>query len=205
MKSFTIFEEYYDLITLLNDKDQQELLLAIVKFMFEDIEPVLNEKQTKIFKNLRRPLEVSKNKSKCKQNKTKTKSNKNQKEIKKETKQNQNEVSDSSFVTKSMSMSMSNKSMSKFKKPNIEEIEEYCKERNNGINANTFYDFYESKGWKVGNQPMKNWQACIRTWEKRNKPEKQEDLPDWWDKGIEKEVLSEKENNELKEMISKYE
>ncbi len=57
----------------------------------------------------------------------------------------------------------------KFEKPTVEEIKEYCKERNNKINANQFYDFYESKDWKVGNQKMKNWQACIRTWEVRDK------------------------------------
>lgn len=59
----------------------------------------------------------------------------------------------------------------KFKKPSIEEIEEYCKERNNNVNAEAFYNFYESKGWKVGNQSMKNWKACIITWEKRTKKE----------------------------------
>lgn len=56
-----------------------------------------------------------------------------------------------------------------FKKPSIEEIQKYCNERNNGINANAFYDFYESKNWYVGKNKMKNWQACVRTWEQRQK------------------------------------
>ena len=56
----------------------------------------------------------------------------------------------------------------RFSKPTIEEIDEYCKERNNNINGTIFYDFYESKGWKVGNTPMKDWKACVRTWEKKN-------------------------------------
>ena len=50
-------------------------------------------------------------------------------------------------------------------KPSIEEIKSYCLERNNGIDAE---QFYESKGWLVGKSKMKNWQAAIRTWEKRN-------------------------------------
>lgn len=54
-----------------------------------------------------------------------------------------------------------------FIKPMVEEIEAYCKERNNTVNAQTFWDFYESKGWKVGNQSMKDWKACVRTWEQR--------------------------------------
>ena len=54
-----------------------------------------------------------------------------------------------------------------FKKPTIEEINKYCGERNNGINAEAFYDFYESKNWYVGKNKMSDWKACVRTWEKR--------------------------------------
>ena len=53
------------------------------------------------------------------------------------------------------------------KKPSIEEIKQYCLQRNNGIDAEQFFDFYESKNWYVGKNKMKNWQAAIRTWEKR--------------------------------------
>ena len=53
------------------------------------------------------------------------------------------------------------------KKPSIDEIKQYCLERNNGIDAEQFFDFYESKNWYVGKNKMKNWQAAIRTWEKR--------------------------------------
>jgi len=54
-----------------------------------------------------------------------------------------------------------------FKKPEVNDIKEYCLERNNGIDSETFFDFYESKDWLVGKNKMKNWKACIRTWEKR--------------------------------------
>lgn len=59
----------------------------------------------------------------------------------------------------------------RFFKPSIEEIENYCKERSNKVNAQRFYDFYESKGWKVGSQSMKDWKACVRTWEQRENGE----------------------------------
>lgn len=89
MNGFTIYKEYYELITLLTEREQQELLLAITKFMFEDIEPTLNDKQTKIFNNLRRPLKKSKKRSKCG---SITKSNENQEENEIETKENQKEI-----------------------------------------------------------------------------------------------------------------
>ena len=55
----------------------------------------------------------------------------------------------------------------RFKKPTVNEIAEYCIERKNNIDAETFYDFYESKDWKIGKNKMKSWKACVRTWEKR--------------------------------------
>lgn len=61
------------------------------------------------------------------------------------------------------------KEKKRFCKPTIEEIQLYCEERNNNVDATTFYDFYESKGWKVGTTPMKDWKACVRTWENKNK------------------------------------
>lgn len=59
----------------------------------------------------------------------------------------------------------------RFEKPTVEEIEAYCKERKNDIDAQAFFDFYESKGWKVGAAKMKDWRASVRTWEQRRKTE----------------------------------
>ena len=57
----------------------------------------------------------------------------------------------------------------RFKPPTVQEVQDYCNERQNGIQAYTFVNFYQSKGWKVGNQPMKDWKAAVRTWEQKNK------------------------------------
>ena len=57
----------------------------------------------------------------------------------------------------------------RFKPPTVQEVQEYCNERQNGIQAYTFVNFYQSKGWKVGNQPMIDWRAAVRTWEQKNK------------------------------------
>lgn len=56
----------------------------------------------------------------------------------------------------------------KFQKPALSEVQDYCSERNNGINAERFVDYYEAKGWKIGNSPMKDWKAAVRTWEQKN-------------------------------------
>ena len=60
-----------------------------------------------------------------------------------------------------------------FKKPTVVDIAEYCIERNNSVDAEKFYDYYSSNGWKVGKNPMKDWKASVRTWEKNNTQEKE--------------------------------
>ena len=53
--------------------------------------------------------------------------------------------------------------------PMISEVENYCLKRKNNIEAESFINFYDSKGWMVGKNKMKDWRACIRTWEMREK------------------------------------
>ena len=57
----------------------------------------------------------------------------------------------------------------RFSPPSVEEVAEYCRERKNSVDPERFVDFYASKGWKVGAQPMRDWKASVRTWEKRDK------------------------------------
>lgn len=54
----------------------------------------------------------------------------------------------------------------RFEKPTLSQITQYCLERNNNVNAEQFYDYYESNGWKVGKNAMKDWKAAVRTWER---------------------------------------
>lgn len=54
----------------------------------------------------------------------------------------------------------------RFIKPTVEEVRAYCRERNNNVDAERFVDYYEANGWKVGKNPMKDWKATVRTWEK---------------------------------------
>ena len=56
----------------------------------------------------------------------------------------------------------------RFEKPTLSEIKAYCIERGNKVDAQHFFDYYESNGWRVGKNSMKNWQAAVRTWEKNS-------------------------------------
>ena len=71
-----------------------------------------------------------------------------------------------------------------FKPPTAEEVKAYCIERGNNVDVDAFIDFYESKGWYVGKNKMKDWKAAVRNWE-RNRASKsvqsKEGRLDWID------------------------
>jgi hypothetical protein len=54
----------------------------------------------------------------------------------------------------------------RFKPPTKEEVQAYCFERNNQVDAERFIDYYTANGWCVGKNKMKDWKAAVRTWEK---------------------------------------
>ena len=59
----------------------------------------------------------------------------------------------------------------RFKKPTVEDVSLYCQSRNNLVDAEKFFDFYSSNGWRVGKNAMKDWKAAVRTWEKNSTTE----------------------------------
>ena len=63
----------------------------------------------------------------------------------------------------------------RFSPPTVDEVQEYCQSRSNGIDPEAFVAFYASKGWKVGRTPMKDWKQAVITWEKRRKQEGEEE------------------------------
>lgn len=56
----------------------------------------------------------------------------------------------------------------RFVKPTVEEIRAYITEKGYNVDAEYFYDFYESKGWVIGKSPMKDWRASVRTWVRKS-------------------------------------
>ncbi len=70
----------------------------------------------------------------------------------------------------------------RFTPPSVDEVSDYCDQRNKGVDPQTFIDFYQAKGWMVGKNKMKDWKACVRTWEtnrkQRSKPRKEGTIKD---------------------------
>ena len=61
-------------------------------------------------------------------------------------------------------------------KPTLTEVQSYCDERNNGVDPQLFIDYYETNGWVQGRarKPIKDWRACVRTWERNTTKQKVE-------------------------------
>ena len=81
----------------------------------------------------------------------------------------------------------------RFEKPTLSQITQYCLERNNNVNAEQFYDYYESNGWKVGKNSMKDWKACVRTWERNG-----------YDRPIKKKNNKQDALNDMRDLMNEY-
>lgn len=97
------------------------------------------------------------------------------------------------------------KTNKKFVPPTLEEIENYCKEKNYNIDTQFFYEYFTEGNWvdSKGNK-VKNWKQKIITWSKGKKTENKPIKNEWFDKKIEKEELSQEEEEEMKSILNKY-
>ena len=69
------------------------------------------------------------------------------------------------------SLDKNRKEYKRFSPPSVEEVTEYVDEKQYNVDPESFIAFYESNGWKVGKNPMKDWKAAVRTWHGRHKEE----------------------------------
>lgn len=92
-----------------------------------------------------------------------------------------------------------------FTKPTVEEIAEYCLERQNNINPKNFFTYYDVADWKDTNgKPVKNWKQRIISWENKEEPTlnvKPKNVPGWVGQEIEEKKASEEEIKALEELL----
>jgi hypothetical protein len=82
------------------------------------------------------------------------------------------DITDTVSVTDTVSDTVSDtKKTKRFTPPTVEEVQDYIDEKNYHVDAESFVNFYASKGWMVGKNKMVNWRSSVATWEKRNKKE----------------------------------
>ena len=195
MKSFVFYADWYNAIKILDDNVRLEIYDAIMDNVFGSgnlnlseqaniamlfIKPQL-DRDTSKWLEIKKKREESGRKggiSKSKQNIAIAKfAKQNKQNLANEADNNNINVNVDNNVVKeeNIDTNVSNKKSSKsFVPPTLEEVESYIREKGYYFDAETFVSFYESKGWMVGKNKMKDWKAACRTWE-NSRREKAED------------------------------
>lgn len=124
-----------------------------------------------LLESFRDQLDEDREKYKAKCARTqKINSERNRNEVETKSKRNRTEVESDIDIDidskERVSKDTPKKAHPRFAPPTVAEVAEYCRERQNTVDPQTFVDFYASKGWMVGKSPMKDWKACVRTWER---------------------------------------
>ena len=182
-EAFTVFEKFGDVCAELEESDRKELIYAINMYGMFGVEVELPYMLKALFISLKEDIDNSKamraRGSKGGRPKGKQRVSESEKpEVSEDDEPVVSEscepmVSDDSENSESQSnpnQSKPNQSKPKvrrFTPPSVDEVREYCSEKGYTFDPEAFVAFYESKGWKVGRNPMKSWQAACTTWQKR--------------------------------------
>lgn len=194
-ESFVFYASFYEAIKELPEETQLELYTAICKYSLygelPDLSPVSRALFTVIKPNIdtataRYIASVENGKKGGRPPKAQTQPKPSENPAKPnnnpditQTKPSENlsvdvNVNDNDNVNANVESKAAKPQSSRFTPPTLAEVQAYCRERNNGIDAEQFIAFYSAKGWKIGSSKMKDWKAAVITWEKRekSKPEK---------------------------------
>lgn len=171
---FTFYRSYYEALKSLPKKEREPVLMAIIAYALDGESPALSGVGSAIFSLVKPTLDTGRKKAESgKQGGSKTKANDKQTATEKEKegeREKEKEKEDDSPISPlcvSPPSAEPTPAPKKFRPPTVGEVLAYCRERGNAVDPGRFVDFYESKGWKVGNQPMKDWKAAVRTWERQ--------------------------------------
>lgn len=168
MKYLKVFVDFADKIELLGDAERGRLFTAMLEYASSGAEPDLRGNERFIWPTAKSEIDRQSEsyKARCETNRNNAASRYDSQRFvtsRSDSHQDQDQDKDKD----------KDKENARAHRPTVEEVAAYCRERGNRVDAERFVDFYASKGWKVGNQPMKDWKACVRTWERREDKPKQ--------------------------------
>ena len=184
-ESFIFYGSFFEALSCLDDDVRLQCYDAVIEYALTGNERELNGVSKAVFALIKPQINANNERyaNGCKGGRPTSKTSGFEKEAKSKTSGFENDdVSENQTITEHKPNENENENVNenvndnekksassrRFVKPSLSEVKEYCQERNNDVNPEAFIDFYESKGWKVGNQPMKDWKAAVRTWEKRS-------------------------------------
>lgn len=167
-KAFNFYRSYYEIAAELPEKERGEFLWAIMQRQFEGIEPNLKGMAKFAYISQKHSIDAQ---VKGYQDKTGIKltpteggalggtEGGNQAPIKAPSVQEKEKEKEKEQDVR----------RKRFIPPTTEELKAYITQKQLNVNAESFISHYESNGWKVGKNKMKDWQAAARGWSSRNK------------------------------------
>ena len=184
-KSFVLYTDLIEIVEELTDKEAGLLFKTILRYVNDKEPPIPNSIKLAfipIKQDLKRDLKKYEaqcerinrinEKRKCEKseqqrNEVDTKSSQNRHDVVGDNDNvNDNDNDNDNDISKEKEIDKEKTPSRRFVPPTLEEVKNYCLERNNLVDPEGFINFYESKGWMVGKNKMKDWKAAIRTWEK---------------------------------------
>ncbi len=167
---FTAMLEYAELGTLPEFKGNERFIWPSAKQAIDRAAEKADTLRQNGAKGGRPPKQSKEEPNESKENQTEAKeSNENQTEAKEslpfdkeKEKKKEREIKETTLT------GGKEKPPARFSPPTVDEVASYCRDRQNDVNAQRFVDSYAAKGWKIGQTPMKDWKAAVRTWEQRD-------------------------------------
>ncbi|MBQ1779550.1 MAG: hypothetical protein IIZ93_15460 [Acidaminococcaceae bacterium] len=174
MTGFICQDEYLAKCAKLSDQEVGRLFRALMSYHATGIEPELAGRESIAFDFIKEDIDKTEKAyaAKCeknRQNRLTTNVDERERTITKADERPQNKnIKEKENIKETTLKGSKEKPLARFTPPTVEEVAAYCKERGNRVNAQRFVDFYAAKGWKIGQNPMKDWKAAVRTWEQRD-------------------------------------
>jgi len=174
--SFIFYRSFYQSAKKLPKEDKAELFDAICSYALDGESVEMSVVPEAIFTVIKPNLDANRRKweNGCKEKKKSSES-----EAEEDQEISKDEANDKQTISKAQGnvnvdvndneeckSELKSKSESKrFFRPTLQEVSDYCQERKNTVNPQKWINHYESNGWKVGKNSMKDWKAAVRTWE----------------------------------------
>ena len=182
--SFIFYRSFSECLKSLPDKERLILYDSIIDYALDEIEPNLDGCLKGMFALIKPQLDanIRRWKNGCKggapvgnQNATKNNQETTKEQPKTTNVQPNHNVNVNDNVNVNVNKKEDIKKKQVFQTPTLLEISSYIKEKHYQVDAQRFFDFYQSKGWYIGKNKMKDWKAAIRTWARSDRQQSKSD------------------------------
>lgn len=181
LESFVFYRSFRDAIEEMTDENKLATLLAICDYALYGVEPDLKDAMSRAVFTVARPS-IDANKGRRANGKL---GGRPPKKPMVSDSENHRFPKMESTETETVSETVSETEAKetdkpphpRFIPPTVDEVQAYCQERHSSVDPVAFVSFYESKGWMVGKNQMKNWRSAISSWERRDKSSQTDQPP----------------------------